>query len=128
MMSRKKKPGIEFKLMFAVVTNYNATVDAALNPEVLDKRRRASGDTKVFSYDTHINIEARSIYDEEEADAERNNMYYINLHSSIRSEEQYFSKLDDYHPTNSPGGPRDNLHFLRNQRGHSEYLDWHYHF
>jgi hypothetical protein len=94
-MSRKKKPRVEFRLMFAVVTDYSATVEAAINPEVLDKRNRTSGDTKVFNYGTRISIEAHSIYEDEEA--ENNNMYYINIHSSIRSEEQYISKLDDYH-------------------------------
>ena len=97
-MPRTKKIHSEYSFISLEVTGYRASVASSINHEVKD-RGGASKDTKVFSFNTYLEIEGRCAHPEEIAGA----IYSISVHASTGEEDRLASKLDDYHVVDESG-------------------------
>ena len=64
MAPRKKQPKEVYELLAIEVTNYMASVDAAINYEVRDKRYHYR-DPNVYSFVTSLELEGVCLYPEE---------------------------------------------------------------
>lgn len=88
----KKSNAPEHSSICVAINNYSAAVDASINYEVKDERRRDS-DTKVYNFDTRLEIEGRCTYPEDSVDE----IYYFTIYSSSRREAEFTKKLKDCH-------------------------------
>lgn len=90
-MKKRKRQQPEFSIICLEITSYHAAVDSGVNGEVHDKRV-ADRSTKVFRFDTRIEIEARCTYPEENVGM----TYRLSIYSGSRGEEKLAAKMGDY--------------------------------
>lgn len=88
----RKKDDSGYSFIYAQVTKYTAAVDSSVNYEARDDRWRHS-DTKVYSFQTRLEIEARCLYPEDAVDEK----YYFTIYGGDRHAEELSQTVKDCH-------------------------------
>ena len=93
-MSKEKNGHVKREHAFLAITisGYTAAIDAAINYEVNDKRFRHH-DTKVYRFDSRLEIEGVCVYPESRQGEE----YFISVHGSEREAGQFNLTLTGCH-------------------------------
>lgn len=91
----KKSTAPQYSLLSVKITHHSAAVDASVNHEVLDKRRvhEADSDTKIYSFDTRIEIQGECTYPETESGKPCS----FTIYSSERRKAELSATLKDCH-------------------------------
>ena len=107
MVSRKKQAKEQYELLAIELTGYKASVDAAINYEVRDKRLRHGG-TKIFDFVTSLGLEGVCLYPEER----EGEKYYLSVRGEGHPSWPHSMTLNDCHVLDEHGA-----HKYRKVRG-----------
>jgi len=97
-MPKKKSNKEEYSYLVVRINNFIARVDSSINHEVYDKRYR-TGDTKVYSFYTALDISGNLIYPEEDI----GNTYHISIYGEGSRYKELDLTLKDCHATDEVG-------------------------
>ena len=93
-MPRPKKIESEYSFIGIEITGYSANVDSSINYEVRDMRKPDKDrDTKVYKFDTTLEIKGRCTYPEKGA----GETYFFTVRGTPRYEGQFSETLKDCH-------------------------------